>query len=276
MCGRYVSPDEAALERYWDYKFDGSFKGIGNGRAERVNYNTCPTQMVPVEIINDRGEPEIVMMRWGMDRIDPATGEISPKKLNNARYEGYTRVRPFADAWKAGRRCIQLVMGYYEWMVREDGKKVPYYIRPSDQGETFGLAGLYHTAADGTLACAHITLPPNAVLARIHERMPAILRFEDHHAWLKGDPKAAYACVQAYPAELTELTRVSPRVSQTRNNDAALIEPYDEDAEEKPREETQEKAVGEQAPMAKAKKEKAAKAQPEKKNKDDGQAGFDF
>lgn len=55
--------------------------------------------------------------------------------------------------------------------------------------------------------------------------MPAILRLEDHDAWLKGTPVDAAACLKPYPDEMLELTRVSTRVNSTRNNDAGLIEP---------------------------------------------------
>ena len=227
MCGRYVAPDDAAMERYWELKRPGSpFKDLHNQPAfARVNYNTCPTQMVPVERIGPNG-PEIVAMRWGMDRIDRATGEIAPRKLNNARVEGYKRVPPFAEAWKNGRRGIQLVMGYYEWMGTEDGRKVPFYIRPDDQGETFGLAALWSEAADGSglLTCTHITMPPNGVIAKIHDRMPAILRAEDHEAWLSGTPEQAAACLKPYPDQHTVLRRVGKRVNATKNNDAGLIE----------------------------------------------------
>ncbi|MDB5806933.1 MAG: hypothetical protein JWN73_4255 [Betaproteobacteria bacterium] len=267
MCGRYVAPDEAALERYWYYKFDAKFDNshLPADAFSRVNYNAVVTQTVPVECISPEGVHTILPMRWGMDRIDRATGEIAKGKLNNARVEGYKRTPPFADAWRKGQRGIQLVMGYYEWKVTEDGRKLPYYIRPKDQGETFGLACLWDFDLEGKaiLTCAHITMPPNTALASIHDRMPAILRLEDHQAWLKGTPEEAAACVKPYPAELIEFSRVSTRVNSTRANDAGLIEPVKEGEEEEP-------------PQAKAKKEKTPKVKPEKKKKDDGQAGFDF
>jgi hypothetical protein len=53
-----------------------------------TNYNTVVAQTVPVECIGLAGH-EFVPMRWGMDRIDRAAGEIAKKKLYNARVEGY-------------------------------------------------------------------------------------------------------------------------------------------------------------------------------------------
>ena len=215
------------MERYWELKRGEPLKNLKTHPAfSKPNYNTYPPQMVPVERNGPDG-PEIVPMRWGMDRVDRITGEIAPRKLNNARVEGYKRVPPFAQAWKKGQRAIQLVKGYYEWMGRADGKKVPFYIRPGDQGEVFGLAALWDFAADGSglLTVTHITMPPNAVIARIHDRMPAILRAEDHEAWLSGTPEEAAACLKPYPDEFTIMHRVSPRVNATKNNDETLIVP---------------------------------------------------
>ena len=228
MCGRYVSPNEAAMQRYWEYKGQGNqLRGNAGGAFPRINYNAVVTQAVPVERISPEGKHEIVAMRWGMDRIDRDTGKVAKGKLNNARIEGYKRTPPFANAWKKGRRGIQLVMGYYEWMGTEDGRKIPFYIRPKDQGETFGLAALWDDDLDGLniLTCAHITMPPNSVIAKIHDRMPAILRFRDHWTWLNGTPEEAAACLQPYPSEELEVKRVSTRVNSTKNNDAGLIEP---------------------------------------------------
>ena len=165
MCGRYVSPNEAAMQRYWEYKGQGNqLRGNAGGAFPRINYNAVVTQAVPVERISPEGKHEIVAMRWGMDRIDRDTGKVAKGKLNNARIEGYKRTPPFANAWKKGRRGIQLVMGYYEWMGTEDGRKIPFYIRPKDQGETFGLAALWDDDLDGLgiLTCAHINMPPTA------------------------------------------------------------------------------------------------------------------
>ena len=229
MCGRYVAPNERALEQYWEIGRDNSnpFKGLRDHPLyvpqERINYNAVVTQMVPVERWGPQGR-ELVTMRWGMDRFQE-DGSIAAKKLNNARKEGYKRTPPFAAAWKKGQRCIQLVMGYYEWKATVDGKKLPYYIRPSDQGEVFGLAGLWDVAADGSglLTCTHITMPPNPLIASIHDRMPAILRAQDHEAWLHGTPEEAAACLAPYPAENITMMRVSRRVNSTKNNDEELI-----------------------------------------------------
>ena len=92
-------------------------------------------------------------------------------------------------------------------------------------GETFGLAVLWAEAADGSglLACTHIAVPPNGVIAKIHDRMPAIPRAEDHEAWLSGTHEEAAACLKPCPDEHTVLRRVGKRGNATKNNDVQLI-----------------------------------------------------
>ena len=107
--------------------------------------------------------------------------------------------------------------------------KRPYYIRIGDQ-EIFGMAGLWDasTTADGTTveSCSLITLPANRMMAAIHngrERMPAILRREDHAAWLGGTSDDAAACLAPYADERMIAWPVSTRVNSVKNNDPALI-----------------------------------------------------
>jgi putative SOS response-associated peptidase YedK len=232
MCGRYVTPEEAALERYWELKRPGSpFKGLDHNPAyARANYNTTPTQMVPIERIGESG-PEIVRMRWGMDRENHATGQIEIAKLNNARLETVRRINPFAQPFKTGKRGLQLVKGYYEWKEKARPPnwkvRVPHFIHPLDQGEVFALACIYDLSlADETLlSCSVITMQATGRLAEIDERMPAILRLEDHQTWLTGTPEEAYALLKPYPDEKLHITRVRPEVNSSYAKGPQLIEP---------------------------------------------------
>lgn len=94
------------------------------------------------------------------------------------------------EAWAALHRgCCRI----YEWHLRVDGQKRPYFIQISDQ-EVFDIAGLWDRSfsADRTAieSCVHITMPANPLVKDIHNtgknphRMPAILRKAQHEAWL--------------------------------------------------------------------------------------------
>ena len=122
--------------------------------------------------------------------------------------------------------------GFYEPHVFEDGRKEPFYVHLADRA-VFGVAGLWdrRRQADGSemLSCALITLPPNSLMAQIHnekQRMPALLREEDHEAWLRGSPQEAKASLRSYPSETMVAWQVSRRLYAVKTpNDAALIEP---------------------------------------------------
>jgi putative SOS response-associated peptidase YedK len=71
-------------------------------------------------------------------------------------------------------------------------------------------------------------MPTNPMMAEIHNtktRMPAILRHEDHDAWLAGNADAAMDCIAPRPQEMMPAYPVSTVVNSSRNNEPRLIEP---------------------------------------------------
>jgi putative SOS response-associated peptidase YedK len=187
MCGRYVTPEQAEAERnltvHW-LEYERS-------------YNVAPTQQVPVVRLL-AGQREGLMMRWG---LVPFFARGVPPKYStiNASIEKLTDAPSWRGPWRRGQRCILPAAGFYEWHLNGDGSKTPFYITCADQ-PVFGFAGLWDrsvTAEDSAIeSCTIITMPPNALLAEIHnakQRMPAILAAEDIEAWLAGSPDAARA-----------------------------------------------------------------------------------
>ncbi len=221
MCGRYVSRVDAALERAWALSGTPPFF---------ESYNVAPSQRVPVVRDQDTGR-ECVLLRWG---LVPFWARGIPPKYStiNARLEGLQQAASYRGPWKRGQRCILPALGFYEWHVEGRGKQ-PYYIYLPDR-EVFGLAGLWERSEtdDGRVleSCTIITLPANALLAEIHnarQRMPAILRREDHDTWLAADSEAALGCLAPYPDDQMAAHRVSTRVNSPRNNDARLTAAVD-------------------------------------------------
>ena len=107
MCGRYITPDEAAIEREW-----GS---LPKDFDYFPSYNFAPTQLGPVVIdtdsdtqkFNDR-ERTVVMMKWGFQPY------WSKRLWINARRETVFESRAFASAAKS-QRCLVIASGWYEW-----------------------------------------------------------------------------------------------------------------------------------------------------------------
>jgi putative SOS response-associated peptidase YedK len=221
MCGRYVSPSAASIEREF---------GI-TGREWRfpASFNVAPSQLVPA-ILRGEGGAEGVLLRWGLVPFF-ARARIGPYSTINARVESVETSASYRSPWKRAQRCILPAQGFYEWHVNEDGTKQPFYIHLDDQ-PIFGFAGLWDrsTGADGTVieSCTIITLPANPLMARIHNaraRMPAILAREQRQAWLTGPVDVARGLLLCYPQELMAAHAVDKRVNSPRNNDERLPEP---------------------------------------------------
>jgi putative SOS response-associated peptidase YedK len=222
MCGRYVAPDEAAIEREFnlvhsEWQFPSSF-------------NVAPTQNVPV-VRSVEGTPHGSLMRWGL--IPYFTRGVPPTYSTiNARVETVQTAASYKGPWSRGQRCLQVASGFYEWQVQQDGKtKIAFYITCTDQ-PVFAFAALWDSSRTATgeriESVTHITLPANDLVGDIHNtkhRMPAILEKADREAWLYGTREQAWETLTPYPDDLMVAWPVNPRVNTPKNNDAKLIEP---------------------------------------------------
>ena len=79
-------------------------------------------------------------------------------------------------------------------------KKQPYFITLKNNSP-FAMAGIYENK-NGKLEFAIITVAANSLMARIHNRMPAILSPDDEKRWLnpKINSKDAVKMLKSYPA----------------------------------------------------------------------------
>jgi putative SOS response-associated peptidase YedK len=221
MCGRFSTPEQSEAERYfavhllrWQFK---------------RSYNVAPSQAVPVVRIAD-GEREGVMMRWG---LVPFFARGVPPKYStiNARIETLESSPCYRGPWQRAQRCILPAAGFYEWHLREDASKQPFFIQAVDQ-TLFGLAGLWDRSKreDGSVveSCTIVTMPANAVMAQIHnapgkQRMPAILPSAAIESWLRAPPADALALLKPYPDELMLTWPVSLRVNSPKNDGPELV-----------------------------------------------------
>ncbi|MBX5460122.1 MAG: SOS response-associated peptidase [Steroidobacteraceae bacterium] len=226
MCGRYIIREQEAADRYW--RVHGPPKWI-------QSFNVAPTATVPIVRRARPGGPapnEAVLVRWGL--VPYWAAGVAPKfPTFNARVEGLATTASFRGPWARGQRCILPAAGFYEWQ-QQGSRKQPFFVKLADR-EIFGFAGLWDRSrtAQGMLeSCTLITLPANRLLAEIHntgQRMPAILREEDHEAWLSGTLDDARAALVPYPEDLMVAWPVSPRVSSAKYDDPDLIRPLAKD-----------------------------------------------
>ena len=186
MCGRFVSKASAAWER--EYGLTARQLQLVPEAETFECYNIAPTQNAPVVLVRD-GQHTVRLMRFGL--VPYWSHGIAPTfSTINATVERLRTAPTFRGPWRRGQRCIVPVIGFYEWQVQPDGKKQPYFVHITDRPE-FGLAAVWDRseADDGSAieSFAIITLPASPFMAEIHnakKREPAILRREDHDAWL--------------------------------------------------------------------------------------------
>ncbi|MEP6546366.1 MAG: SOS response-associated peptidase [Gammaproteobacteria bacterium] len=224
MCGRYVSPDEASIER--------EFNLVRTEWQFPPSFNVAPTQQVPIVRAID-GELLGSRVRWGLIPFF-AKGEPPKYSTINARVETVETAASYRGPWKRGQRCLQIAMGFYEWHLDDQGRKAPYYVHLADQA-VFAFAGLWDQSikADGTAveSVVHITMPANELMRNVHNtgnnphRMPAILRREDQKAWLSGSIEEARSVLTQYSADVMVAYEVSAKVNSPKNNSASNIEP---------------------------------------------------
>jgi putative SOS response-associated peptidase YedK len=223
MCGRYISPLEAAIER--EFALPKRRNPMG---SYRQSYNVAPTQRVPA-VRESGGERTCDLLRWGL--VPFWAKGIAPKLSTiNARVETIATAASYRGPWKRGQRCILPAAGFYEWQVVGD-RKQPWLIRVRDR-DVFGLAGLWDAstteAGETVESVTIITMPANPLMAEIHNakaRMPAILKVEDYAAWLAGSLKDAEACLAPFPQDRMEAWTVSTAVNSPKNDRPELIEP---------------------------------------------------
>jgi putative SOS response-associated peptidase YedK len=199
MCGRYsfTSPAEA-VRRFFDLlgPVSWNFEPMPDIR---------PTDRAPIVRLNDKGERELVALRWWL--VPRWAKEVNQKyTMFNAAAETLSERASFREPFKT-QRCLVPADGFYEWPVIE-GKKVKHWLGLKDGG-LFAMAGLWERAEnlpDGPLeSFTIITTSANELVTRYHPkgRMPVILDRSAFKAWL--DPTTPMdevrELIETYPDE---------------------------------------------------------------------------
>ena len=211
MCGRYLTPEEADLERAWNLPAPAGY---------RQSYNLAPSQLAPVIRPGAEGGLNIEMLVWGFQPHWAKRGWI------NARSETVFSSRAFAPA---ARRCRCLVpaLGWYEWQGTERPRQ-PWLFH-LDGFKPFALAGIFTAGAENDPASfAILTTEAPPPLAAIHGRMPVVLDGGDYDRWLAPDcaEPEARDIIGNNRADMA-VYKVSPYVNKPANNDAGCIRPLE-------------------------------------------------
>lgn len=221
MCGRYVLKRKDLEEMLRQF-------GIRSLEEYHSRFNIAPTTAVPVIRETADRAREAVALRWG---LVPSWSKDSAggARLCNARAEGVAEKPSFRHAFRK-KRCVVPASGFYEWQTI--GRlKLPWYFSPRED-VPLALAGLWESwkSPDGTWleTCSLITTSANAVVGRIHDRMPVILERRDADTWLDrkvDDPAALLALLKPFPAEKMTGLPVNPRVNRIDTDGPECLEP---------------------------------------------------
>lgn len=192
----------------------------------QTSWNITPTRDL-LCVIRDAatGQRKAVKMQWGL--IPPWAKEPKMKHATfNAKAETLHEKATFQGPWSAGRRCLIVTDGFYEW---RQSDKQPFAVAGVNNDLTV-MAGLWEQWAGPTgevvLSCTVITTTPNALLETIHTRMPVILAEADWPAWLGEAPATdaeLKALLRPFPADKMKLWPVDKRVGNVRNDDPGLV-----------------------------------------------------
>lgn len=197
-----------------------------------TSYDVRPSQTLPVIAADDKGDPQLEMMRWG----------LIPSWWKKDEKIGYTTFNARDDSvfksgmWRSVYRHRVLVpaTGYFEWTkpTKESGKaKQKYFFRPKKL-DIFSFAGFYDIWKDvegrELKTYTLITTEPNKEARKIHDRMPVILHPEDEASWIEPshtDRSDIEPLLRPWEDNGIEVVEVSNDVKDIRFDDDKLIAP---------------------------------------------------
>lgn len=190
-------------------------------------YNVAPSQPVGAIRSAAGGSREWVRLRWGLIPAWSPEPRTAYRTIN-ARAETAADKPAYRQAFRR-RRCLIPADGFYEWQAVGKGKQ-PYCIAPAD-GQPLAFAGLWERwERDGQVLESGTILvtSANALLAPIHDRMPAILDPADEARWLDPhvtDPAVLRPLLVPCPPERLRLWPVIPAVNDPRHEGPDLMAP---------------------------------------------------
>jgi putative SOS response-associated peptidase YedK len=179
--------------------------------AYRPRWNVAPTDVHPI-VHFSTGKRILAPAAWGFpnDGHAPAI---------NARAETVASRPLFRDAF-AHRRCVVPADGFFEWTGPKGHRRPIWFHAPS--GALLAMAGLWELDEMGRMRFTVLTTPPNARVAEIHDRMPALLPLERLGDWLRApDAKLLHPA----PDDALVGVAVSDRVNSVANDDPACLTP---------------------------------------------------
>lgn len=130
-----------------------------------------------VVVLPSDGGLRATIMRWGFQRsFSDAINNARADKLESPTWK---------EAVESGR-CLVPISTFYEWQPLAGKAKQAFEFRRPDR-EWMWIAGLFEKSDRYGMCYATITTEPAPVAEPIHDRMLAVLDFDDAMAFLRGE-----------------------------------------------------------------------------------------
>ena len=205
--------------------FKNSYGYLDKPDRDFKSFNTRPTHTSPVIYSGEDGKPRLEEMKWGfeLERKTPPHKMLLFNTRDNNAFKGF---------WKSmitKRRALVPATGYFEWT--KTTPKHKFYYHPK-QLDLFSFAGVYSNWKDSSgkeiKAFSIITTEPNKEAAKVHNRMPVILRKEDEASYLdpsKTEQDDILPFLLPYKDNGLEVVEVSNNTRAFASDDKGLIAP---------------------------------------------------
>lgn len=224
MCGRFSLGATIRVAQAFD---------VPNWPEMPPRYNIAPGQDIAAVIWNrEAAHREVRSPRWGLVPFWAKEGGMG-HRLINARAETVATKPAFRKPFRE-RRCLVPADGFYEWE-RQGRRKRPWHIRMRD-GRPFAFAGLWDrwqpTEGAPVETVTIVTTEPNALVGRIHDRMPVILPSMEYGLWLDPavqDIERLHALLRPYPEDEMLAYPVGTQVNNPAKDGPDLVAPLPPD-----------------------------------------------
>ena len=193
------------------------------------DYNVAPTTYQPIVRENrETGGRKLVLARWGL--VPFFTKDLKDLKTMstiNARAETITTASMWREPIRK-RRCLVPADAFYEWPKDPKAPRQPYAVEMKN-GEMFAFAGLWDAWKDvegkWLQSFSIVTTDANELMARIHPRMPVILRERDYSRWLDRDEtkRLPLDLLRPFDADAMVMYEANPKVNNARNNGPEML-----------------------------------------------------
>jgi putative SOS response-associated peptidase YedK len=186
MCGKFTQ-----LVRWEDAAEFAHLLAMAD--EEPVVFAT-PMRNARIMRMDESGRRELVPMRWGFSK---AHSPVFKPDHMHARAETVDSKIRFCDSF-GERRGILMVETFNEGEAQEGARTKQWVFSPKDR-KPIAMAVIWEEwEGDSSAAPCFIliTTPANALVSKITDRMPAILKPEDWPVWL-GEADAPYTKIKA-------------------------------------------------------------------------------